>query len=51
LRITDSADTDSADTKRAFLEAEAEGKKPCVLSTMDYEEAQAFAEAIYWCED
>jgi hypothetical protein len=43
--------TDSADAKRAFLEAEAEGKNPRVLSAMDYEEAQAFAEAIYWCED
>jgi hypothetical protein len=39
------------DAKRVFLEAEVEGKEPHVLSAMDYEEAQVFAEVIYWCED
>ncbi|KAF8148321.1 hypothetical protein K438DRAFT_1779651 [Mycena galopus ATCC 62051] len=40
------ADRDQA--KEAFLEAESEGTKPRILSTSDYDEAQAFSESIYW---
>ncbi|KAJ7747586.1 hypothetical protein B0H14DRAFT_3514010 [Mycena olivaceomarginata] len=32
----------------AFLEAEAQGSKPKILSTANYDEAQAFSESVYW---
>ncbi|KAJ7306866.1 hypothetical protein DFH08DRAFT_975891 [Mycena albidolilacea] len=36
--------TDRIEAKNAFLQAEAEGLKPRILSTEDYDEAQAFSE-------
>ncbi|KAJ7832281.1 hypothetical protein B0H13DRAFT_2371030 [Mycena leptocephala] len=42
--------TDRAEAKAAFLEAEAEGAKPRILSTADYDEAQAFSESVFWCD-
>lgn len=41
----------SAEAKAAFVGAETDGKKPQILSTADYEEAQAFSKAVYWIED
>ncbi|KAJ7888646.1 hypothetical protein B0H14DRAFT_3430053 [Mycena olivaceomarginata] len=40
--------TDRGQAKVAFLEAEASGKKPRILSTVNYDEAQAFSESVYW---
>ncbi|KAJ7792000.1 hypothetical protein B0H14DRAFT_3499904 [Mycena olivaceomarginata] len=37
--------TDRAEAKAAFVGAETDGKKPQILSTPDYEEAQAFSKA------
>ncbi|KAJ7701649.1 hypothetical protein B0H14DRAFT_3649892 [Mycena olivaceomarginata] len=37
--------TDRGDAKAAFLKAEAAGTKPRILSTTDYDEAQAFSES------
>ncbi|KAJ7861844.1 hypothetical protein B0H14DRAFT_3445100 [Mycena olivaceomarginata] len=42
--------TDRAQAKVAFLAAEAEGARPQILSTSDYDEAQAFSESVYWCD-
>jgi hypothetical protein len=38
----------SAQARGAFLEAEAQGSKPKILSTANYNEAQAFSESVYW---
>jgi hypothetical protein len=38
----------SGQAREAFLEAESEGMKPRILSTSDYDEAQAFSESTYW---
>jgi hypothetical protein len=40
--------TDRSEAKCDFLEEEAKGKKPRILSTTNYDEAQAFAESVYW---
>ncbi|KAJ7871162.1 hypothetical protein B0H14DRAFT_2570891 [Mycena olivaceomarginata] len=40
--------TDRGLARKSFLEAEAEGKQPSILSTRNYDEAQAFSEAVYW---
>ncbi|KAJ7238551.1 hypothetical protein B0H12DRAFT_1075226 [Mycena haematopus] len=37
--------TDRGEARTAFLQAEEEGSRPRVLSSVDYDEAQAFAEA------
>ncbi|KAF8209000.1 hypothetical protein K438DRAFT_1960726 [Mycena galopus ATCC 62051] len=42
---------DRQKVKRDFLSAEGTGKKPCVISTDLYNEAQAFSEGIYWVAD
>ncbi|KAJ6574046.1 hypothetical protein B0H19DRAFT_1253803 [Mycena capillaripes] len=42
--------TDRVEAKAEFLWEEAEGHKPRILSTTDYDEAQAFSEAVYWCD-
>ncbi|KAJ6549007.1 hypothetical protein B0H19DRAFT_1074790 [Mycena capillaripes] len=39
--------TDRAEAKAAFLEAEVTGT-PRILSTSDYDEAQAFSESVHW---
>ncbi|KAJ7870631.1 hypothetical protein B0H14DRAFT_3573811 [Mycena olivaceomarginata] len=39
--------TDRTEAKRAFLQVEAEGEKPSILSTTNYDEAQAFSESVY----
>jgi hypothetical protein len=38
----------SCEAREAFLEAEAEGRKPKILSTTHYYKVQAFSEGIYW---
>ncbi|KAF8146730.1 hypothetical protein K438DRAFT_1944429 [Mycena galopus ATCC 62051] len=43
--------SDRQTAKAAFMLAEQRGGKPCILSTTDYEEAQAFSEGVYWVED
>ncbi|KAJ7902913.1 hypothetical protein B0H14DRAFT_3422375 [Mycena olivaceomarginata] len=43
--------SDRGEAKEAFLKAEARGGKPRVLSTANYDEAQAFSEGIYWVDD
>ncbi|KAJ7754742.1 hypothetical protein B0H14DRAFT_2635368 [Mycena olivaceomarginata] len=40
--------TDRRHTKAVFLEAEALGKKPRIMSTADYDKAQAFSESVHW---
>ncbi|KAJ7771426.1 hypothetical protein B0H14DRAFT_2632391 [Mycena olivaceomarginata] len=40
--------TDRSEAKCDFLKEEAKGKKPWILSTTNYDEAQAFAESVYW---
>ncbi|KAJ6490866.1 hypothetical protein C8R45DRAFT_928699 [Mycena sanguinolenta] len=35
----------------AFLSAEAQGKRPRIVSTGLYDEAQAFSEGVHWIED
>ncbi|KAF8151203.1 hypothetical protein K438DRAFT_1988199 [Mycena galopus ATCC 62051] len=40
--------TDRGYARLAFLRAEAEGSKPRILSTANYDEAQAFSESVYW---
>jgi hypothetical protein len=40
----------SGEARVVFLKAEADGKNPRILSTTDYDEAQAFSEAVYWCD-
>ncbi|KAJ7687209.1 hypothetical protein B0H14DRAFT_899978 [Mycena olivaceomarginata] len=40
--------TDRGQAREAFLEAEGEGTRPRILSTSDYDEAQAFSESIHW---
>ncbi|KAJ7315786.1 hypothetical protein DFH08DRAFT_971799 [Mycena albidolilacea] len=40
--------TDRVEAREDFVEAERTGKKPKILSTTNYNEAQAFSEAIYW---
>ena len=37
--------------KSAFVDEEAAGAKPSILSTGDFDEAQAFAEGVYWLAD
>ncbi|KAJ7874258.1 hypothetical protein B0H13DRAFT_2348670 [Mycena leptocephala] len=39
------------EAKAVFVAAEAEGAKPALLSMDDYEEAEAYAEGVYWVED
>ncbi|KAJ7828218.1 hypothetical protein B0H14DRAFT_3466416 [Mycena olivaceomarginata] len=40
--------TDRAQAKLAFLVAEAQGAMPRIVSTPEYDEAQAFSESVYW---
>ncbi|KAJ6528205.1 hypothetical protein B0H19DRAFT_1274999 [Mycena capillaripes] len=40
--------TNRAKAKAAFLVAEAEGTKPKILSTAEYDEAQDFSESVYY---
>ncbi|KAJ7029324.1 hypothetical protein C8F04DRAFT_1264986 [Mycena alexandri] len=42
--------TDREEAKSAFLAAEAEGLKPRVLATTNYDEGEAFAGAVYWVD-
>ncbi|KAJ6476009.1 hypothetical protein C8R47DRAFT_1220476 [Mycena vitilis] len=42
---------DRAQAKTNFLWEEREGRKPLLLSTSDYDEAQVFSEAGYWISD
>ncbi|KAF8197628.1 hypothetical protein K438DRAFT_1759769 [Mycena galopus ATCC 62051] len=39
---------DRPQAKEAFLAAQVEGLKLCLLSTSDYDEAQAYSEAVHW---
>ncbi|KAJ7758919.1 hypothetical protein B0H14DRAFT_2975215 [Mycena olivaceomarginata] len=43
--------TDRAEAREVFVEAERQEEKPKILTTTDYNEAQAFSEAIYWLCD
>ncbi|KAF8174534.1 hypothetical protein K438DRAFT_1771641 [Mycena galopus ATCC 62051] len=40
--------SDRGEARNAFLEAEEEGRKPRIMSSSEYDEAQAFAEGVYW---
>ncbi|KAJ7711945.1 hypothetical protein B0H14DRAFT_3524242 [Mycena olivaceomarginata] len=40
--------TDRAEVRNTFLEREAAGAKPSMLSSADYDEVQAFCESIHW---
>ncbi|KAJ7214590.1 hypothetical protein B0H12DRAFT_1242149 [Mycena haematopus] len=42
--------TDRREARTAFLQAEEEGLRPRVLSSTNYDEAQAFAEGLYWID-
>jgi hypothetical protein len=39
-----------AQAKFVFLAAEAQREMPQILSTSEYDEAQAFSESVYWCD-
>jgi hypothetical protein len=41
----------SAEAREIFVEAERREEKPKILTTTDYDEAQALSEAIYWLCD
>jgi hypothetical protein len=41
----------SAEAREVFVEVERWEEKPKILTTTDYNEAQAFSEAIYWLCD
>ncbi|KAJ6589550.1 hypothetical protein B0H19DRAFT_1249079 [Mycena capillaripes] len=43
--------TSRTEAKSAFLEAEAEGAQPRILSTWNYDEAQDYSEGVYWLSD
>jgi hypothetical protein len=38
----------SEEARGAFLKEEAAGRKPRILATTNYNEAQAFSESVYW---
>ncbi|KAJ7792209.1 hypothetical protein B0H14DRAFT_2624116 [Mycena olivaceomarginata] len=40
--------TDREEARGAFLKEEAAGRKPRILATTNYNEAQAFSESVYW---
>ncbi|KAJ7040784.1 hypothetical protein C8F04DRAFT_1253700 [Mycena alexandri] len=43
--------TDRDEAKAAFLASEADGLKPRLLATSNYDEGEAFAGGVYWVDD
>ncbi|KAJ7602791.1 hypothetical protein DFH06DRAFT_1351025 [Mycena polygramma] len=43
--------TDRGEARDAFHHEEGKGTTPRILSTLDFEEAQSFSEAVYWIVD